>query len=467
MNIEKTFTQDHQVNLKVTIDSDRLETAKQRAARKLAKNTRIPGFRPGKAPYHVIVRTLGDAAILQEAVDLVLDEDYTKIIEEADIKPYSSGTLNNISSMEPLTLEFTVPLEAETTLGDYKSVRFPYELEPVSDENVTQYLEDLRERMASLEPVDRPAQDGDVVFLKLSAERKEPVEGKSLVLIADRSTQITIKSEEETAETEWPFPGFSRRLINVRPGVEDTFDYDYAEDSVLENLRGVSAIFRYKVEDVKIRKLPELNDEFASTLGEFENMEALQAEVRSGLEAQAKSEYDREYQNKIIDAILETAELKYAPAMLEQELNVFIHQLEHRLQDQGLDMPTYLKARQLDDEGLREEMRESAEARLRRSLVLFQVAKEENVQVDENEVQQEAIQTLNTISQNYSQKDARKMINESFIQNMIGNITSDLLVNKTLERLTRIARGEAESAELAAETDGESTADEPTEDTGE
>ena len=148
MNIEKTFTDDHQVNLKVTIDDARLDEAKQRAARKLAKRTSIPGFRPGKAPYHVIARTVGDAAILQEAVDLILDEDYSKIIDEAGINPYSSGALNNIPSMEPLTLEFTVPLEAETTLGDYKSVRFPYDLEPVSDENVTAYLEDLRERMA-------------------------------------------------------------------------------------------------------------------------------------------------------------------------------------------------------------------------------------------------------------------------------------------------------------------------------
>lgn len=464
MNIEKTFTPDHQVILKVTIDDARLEEAKHRAARKAAQKTRIPGFRPGKAPYHVIVRTVGDAAILQEAVDVVLDEDYSKIIEESGIKPYASGTLNNITSMEPLVLEFTIPLEAETKLEDYTSIRFPYELKEVTDEDVQQYLEELRERMSSLEPVDHPAEVGDVVFLHLSAERKEAVEGKSLVLIADRATQVAIKDDDAQTTSEWPFPGFSRKLVGAKPGDESTFEHTYADDSVLENLRGVEAVFRYKVEDVKVRRLPELDDEFAKSLGEYETFDSVREEVRKGLEAQTKTDYDREYQNKIIDTILETAELKYAPAMLDQELDVFVHQLEHRLEDQGLDMPTYLKSRQMDAEGLRDELRPSAEARLRRSLVVFQVAKNDNIQVDEQEVQQEAIQTLNSISQSYPEKEARKMINQNFIQNMIGNITSDMLVSKTLEHLTRLGRGiTAETPAASDETEAPEPADESTE----
>lgn len=462
LNIEKTFTEDHQVNLKVTIEDARLEEAKHRAARKLAQRNRIPGFRPGKAPYHVILRTVGDAAVLQEAMDIILDEDYSKIIEEAEIKPYSSGTLNNISSTEPLTLEFTIPLEAEVKLGEYKGLRFPYELAPTTDEDVTRYLEDLRERMSSLEPVDRPAETGDVVFLKLNAERKEAEEGKSLVLIADRATQITIKEEDADNSSEWPFPGFSRRLVGATPGVEDSFEYTYTEDSVMENLRGVAAIFRYKVEDVKIRQLPELNDEFAKTMGEFESIEALRDEVRKGLESQAKSEYERGYQDKIIDAILETSELKYAPPMIERELDLFIHQLEHRLEDQGLDMPTYLKARQLDEAGLRDELREPAEARLRRSLILFEIARTENVKVSENDIQQEAMQTINTINQTYSPKEARKMINETFVQNMISNITSDMLVTKTLERIIQIGRGEAEEVAAPEASEPDSPAAEAT-----
>lgn len=454
MNIEKTFTDDHQVKLKVIIDKEPLEQAKQRAARKLAQKTRIPGFRPGKAPYNVILRTVGESAILQEAVDLLLDEQYPKIIDEAGIKAYGSGQLDNISSMDPLTLEFTVPLEAEVTLGDYKSIRFPYELQPVTDEQVDQFVEELRDRSATMEPTNEPAKEGDVVFIKLSADRKEVKEGQSLALINDRNTNITIKAESADTSNEWPFPGFSRRLVGAKPGDEATFEYAYPEDSVLESLRGTEAIFRYKVEDVKNRILPELNDEFAKSMGEFETLENMRDEVRKGLEEQAKAEYDKEYDNKILEAIQEKATIKFPPQMLERELEVFIHQLEHRLEDQGLDMKTYLKTRQITEEELRDETRPSAESRLKRSLILFEAAKAEEIQVDDQEVQNQAMQTLSQINQVYSPQEAKKMVSNEFIQNMVGNITSDLLVQNTLKRLEAYARGELE-------TQGEAEAEEP------
>lgn len=445
MNIEKNYTEDHQVKLTVTIDKEPLEEAKHRAARKLAQRTRIPGFRPGKAPYNVVLRTVGESAVLQEAVDMLLDEQYPKIIEQAGIKAYGSGELDSITSMDPLTLEFTIPLEAEVTLGEYKSLRFPYELPSVTDEQVDQFVEELRDRSATMEPTNEPAKDGDVIFLRLSADRKNPKEGQTVAIINDRSTTVTVKPETADKSSEWPFPGFSRRLVGAKPGDEDTFEYAYGEDSVLENLRGTEAIFRYKVEEVKSRSLPELNDEFAKSMGEFENLEEMRVEVRKGLEEQAKTEYEKEFDNQILEAIQEKSTIKFPPQMLERELDVFLHQLEHRLQDQGLDMQTYLKTRQMTQEELRNETRPSAEARLKRSLILFQVAKEENVQVNDQDVQNEAMQTLNQLNQVYTPQEAKKMVTNEFIQNMVSNITSDLLVKNTLQRLEAYAKGEVES----------------------
>lgn len=450
MNIEKKFTDDHQVKLTVILDNQPLEDAKRRAARKLAQRTRIPGFRPGKAPYNVILRTIGESTVLQEAVDILLDEQYPKILEEAGIKAYGSGALDNITSMDPLTFEFTVPLEAEVVLGDYKSLRFPYEVKPVTQENVDQFIEELRDRSATLEPTDQPAQEGNVVFLKLSSDRKEVKEGQTLSLINDRSTNTAIKPESADTTNEWPFPGFSRRLIGAKPGDEVTFEYTYSEDSVLENLRGTEAIFRYKVEDVKSRNVPALDEEFVKSMGEFENLDTMRTEVHKVLEEQAKTEYDKEYDNKILEAILEKATIKYPPQMLERELDMFIHQLEHRLEDQGLDMQTYLKTRQIDADELRNETRSSAEVRLKRSLTLFQVAKDEDIQVDDQEVQAEAMATLNQINQAYSPQEQKKMMTNDFIQNMVGNITSDLLIKNTLTRLEAYAKGELASEETAA-----------------
>jgi trigger factor len=163
LKLETEFLEDHQAKLKVEIEDERLESMKRRAASKLAKKVKIPGFRPGKAPYPVVQRSVGEAAILEEAIELLVDEVYPEAIKQAEINPYGPGRLENLNQMEPLTLEFVVPLDAEVKLGDYKAMRKPYEPEPVTEEQLSEALESLRSRQAVQEPVDRPVIEGDVV----------------------------------------------------------------------------------------------------------------------------------------------------------------------------------------------------------------------------------------------------------------------------------------------------------------
>ncbi len=452
MKIDKEFLTDHQVKLTVTMESEALEEARQRAARKIAQKTRIPGFRPGKAPYQVIVRTVGEGTVLEEALDILVNENYPKIIDEAEIEPYSSGSLEKVESVDPPTFIFVVPLEAEVTLGDFHAIRFAYELKDITDEDVDQTIEDLRDRFASVEAVDRAAQESDQVSVRLSAERKKIEEGKDIALIKDRPSPITINAEDDDVSNEWPFPGFSRKLLGLKIGDELSFDYTYSEDSVLESLRGTDAIFHVKVEEVSLRRLPEVDEKFAKNLGSFESVDELRQEIRNGMIEQSKTEYHREYDDKIMESILAEATIKYPPQMLEQEMNSFMRQLENRLAQQNLDMATYLKTRQMDEAALREELRPTAETRLKRSLVLYEIAQAEKIEVNEQEVQEQSIRTLNEVSKYYSPKDARKLVNNEFIQNIIGSITSDLLVDHTLEHLRKIARGE-DVSKPASETE--------------
>lgn len=442
MKIEKQLTEDHQARLTVELEPQHLEEAKHRAARKIAQKVKIPGFRPGKAPYPVVLRTVGEAAVLDEAMEFLVNEQYPKIIEESGIKPYGPGNLENIKKLDPPTLEFIVPLEAEVTLGDYHQIRFPYELKTVTDEEVEHAIEDLRERMAVLEPVDRPAQENDRVFIHLSAERKEVKEGQSLTLIKDREDQVTINPEDKDTSSEWPYPGFSRNLLGLKAGDEKVIEYTYPEDARLESLKGTSAIFRIKVTDIKLRKLPDLNDDFAQSVGEFETFAALQKAVRENLEKQTKKEYDEEYGNKIVTEILKDVQIKYPAVMLENETNGLLRQLENRLAEQNLDMTAYLKTRRMEEADLRKELTPTAEERMKRSLVLFEVAKAENIQVDQNELQNETVRTLDSINRIYSPKEARKMVTEPFINNMVSSIAADLTITHTLERLQSIAKGE-------------------------
>lgn len=458
MKIETQYLENQQAKLTVQVEPQPFEEAKHRAARRIAQKTKIPGFRPGKAPYNVILRTLGEGAIIEEALEILLDEIYPKVIEEAGIKPYGPGKLENMPSMDPPTFEFIVPLEAEVTLGDYHAIRFPYELPVIPEDNVERVLENFRNSQAVTEAVDRPGQEGDQVYIRLSGERKQVNEGENPSLIKDRPLPVIIDPENAAPADEWPYPGFSRQLLGLSASDEKTVSYQYPQDSQWESLRGVDAEFHILVESVKSRQVPELNDEFAKSIGQYESLGALISEIRASLERQAKEEFDATYNNLIIEEMLKDASIKFPSKMLDNEVEVFIYRLSNRLSQQGLDMDTYLKTRQMDMEALRKEVLPAAEKRLKQSLILFEVAEAEKIQITEEEIESESTKALGEISQTLSPTQMKKTVTGDFIRNMVGNISADMLIRHTYDLLQTIAKGEYQpkpETEQAAPQPGE------------
>jgi trigger factor len=453
LKIETQHLEDHQVKLRVEVEADQLEAAKRRAARQIAKKAKIPGFRPGKAPYHIVERFAGEAALLEDALDLLVKDVYPQALEESKIEPYGPGTLENVPSTEPPVFEFVVPLQAQVTLGDYHSLRVPYELKEITDEDVAKVIESIRDQQAILEPVERPAQDGDQLQIRLSAKYTQVEEGENESLLNDRSAPVILGAVDSDTPDEWPFPGFANQLTGLSAGDEKTILHTFADDSHFEELRGKEAEFNVKVENVKARSLPEINDEFAQAQGEFENLAALQDLIRKNLEDQAKQEYHDEYEEKLFEELLKVAEIKYPPQLIEHEIDGLVHQLEHRIERQGLDMDTYLKSRQMETEALREELKPVAESRARRQLALIEVAKLEKVQVDPQEVQAQTLQTLNTAAQDMSASEIRKVASQDMVSRLAQDITYDLLIHKTTDRLIAIFKGDAEAEEQSeAET---------------
>jgi trigger factor len=456
LKIETQPLEDHQVKLVVEVEPEPFEKAKRRAASRLSRRTKIPGFRPGKAPYQIVQRHIGEEVILEESLDILLKDLYPKIIEEAEIEPHGPGKLENVVSVEPLKLEFVVPLASEVELGDYRSIRFPYEPEETTEQDVEDVLQDLRHRQAIDEPIERPAQEGDHVYIRLSAERVIAEEGQDPALIADRPQSLLIASEDDDMENEWPFSGFSRELIGMSPGDEKSLTHTFPEDSDYEALKGVTAEFKVTMEEVKSRTLPELNDEFAQSVGDYAGLEELRSEIRNSLEQQNKKTYDDDYDDKILNEVVEQSTIKYPPQMLEEEIDEVLHQLEHRLESQNLDLDTYLMTREMDKDDLREEVKPVAEKRLKRSLVLLEISKEEDVDISPDEVQAETERALDILSRTMSEKDLRKLSTEQLIPNLVGNIMVDMRISKTSERLQSIAKGEVEaSEEMAGEEPGE------------
>jgi trigger factor len=425
LKIETENLENHQVKLTVDVDSDQLEIAKRKAAKKLAKRIKVPGFRPGKAPYGVIQRQVGDGALFEEGLEILINDIYPDVIKEAEIEPYGPGNLENIIS---------------------------------AVEN------DFGQRQAVEETAERPAETGDHVYVQLSAKRfEEEAESEPGNLIEERSTSMIIADEEEDTSSEWPFDGFSRELVGMSVGEDKTLIYTFPEDSQFETLRDVTAEFSIEIEDIKARILPDLNDEFAQSLGEYEDLEALEKDIRESLEQRAEETYNAEYDDQILEAILDESTIRYPPQMLDSEINNVIHQLESRLANQGLDMDIYLKTRDLDEQGLREETTPVAEARINRSLILLEIAQKEEIEVSEKELQQETERTLDSITRFMSESDRKQFDSPNAMINLAGNIYAEMRMNRTLEYLRSVAKGEeltdsaeeVEQDELSAEAAGE------------
>lgn len=451
MKISQKTLDDHQIQFSVEVESQTLESARQKAARKIAQRVKIPGFRPGKAPYNVIEKQVGAKAIKDEALDIVLDDMYPRVIEETGIKPYGPGTLEKVhEDKEPQVFEFRVPLSPEVKLGDYKAIRLTFEDKPVTKQDIENVLNNLREQNAVLQPVQRAAQEGDIAYILLSAERQTPKDGKS-ALLPERRYPVVIEKEDVDTKTEWPFPGFSRLLIGLKVGEDKTFPHTFAKDSEYEDLRGEVSTFKLKVEEIKDRELPELNDALAQSLGNYKTVAELRTEVETQLIENYKRQAEDEYENRIVEKIIEGSEIKYPPQMLHHEIHHYIEDMGPDLAARGLDLETYLKSRQITHDQLEEEVSPRVEERLKKSLVIMEVSRQEKIEVPESEVQGLVEEKVKRLQQVLSAEDMRKVLAKDNLQGLVSRTLTEEVIRRTLARLRAIAQGQS-SAEVKENT---------------
>ncbi len=248
MNIEKELQADRQAVLTVTYESGEFEAFKRRGAKNIAKSTKIPGFRPGKAPYQVIVNHYGEAAVLQEAIDILLEDDYPNIIEQAEVEPSGPGNLDSIESYDPPVFKFSVPLEPEVDLANYRDIRKDYQPEPFDENQVDEYITNLRRNSATIIPADHPAEEGNLVYFNLSGEFLNPEEGEDAVITDKTPQQVVIAEDGEESSSEWPYPGFSRALLGVKAGETKEIQFAYPDDAEDEEFQGKTAVFSVDIQ---------------------------------------------------------------------------------------------------------------------------------------------------------------------------------------------------------------------------
>lgn len=409
-----------QVKVEIEVAPERVEQSIDAAYRRLAKRVKIPGFRPGKAPRPVVERHLGGRdALLHEALDKLVPEVYDEVVDEQDIHAIDLPQLS-ITNLEPVTFTATVPIRPEIKLGDYKSIRVEHEPIDLDEDKVNEALERLRASQALLEPVERPVKIGDILRANISAH----IDGEEQFAREDAEFQLV--EDGEVLQ-----PGFKEQLVGMHRGEQKQFALAVPDDHPDESRRGKTYDYSVTIGEVKERKLPELDDDFAKGIGEgYETLEALKERIRTDMRAELERQERAAYEMRVLDQVLEVSELEYPPVMVEREI-------EHQLSEHGGGQAAFqeqLRRAGKTEEELKAELRPAAEDRVKRSLILSQVSEDEAVEVSEEEIDAELERYTADMGENAERM--REMLGSDEGR---ASIARSLRTRKTFDRLVEIA----------------------------
>lgn len=451
MKVSTEHLPDRQAILTIEIEPERVQKFLQQGARKVANRVRIPGFRKGKAPFPVVLAAVGKETLLQEVMPDLLDESYREALAESGVEPIGQASLEDVQ-IEPMVIRLRVPLAPVVKPGSYRSIRIEPEPVTVTDEEVDQVLDDLRDERSPWVDVDRPVQYDDLLTVDVHGST-------AAEMIIDQTDWQIVPAREPEAEL---WPGFDASFLGMRIGETREFDLTYPADAS-SRWAGQTAHFRVTLKRVQERRLPELDDAFAASVGDFASLDALRANIREGLQAEREMEARSRHLDQVLEALVNGAEeVVYPPALVEEEIDAMMRELDRELQRRRMGVDDFLKLNGLTREQYREQMRPRAEQRLKRNLLLGAVAAAENLDVTEEEINAQLERILSDSSPQ-TQTSLRQILNTPAGRQLIAN---DILTEKTLNRLLQIARGEAETspeaeAEAAAPATPEPTAAEP------
>src|SRR3954465_879524 len=369
---------DSRVRVEVEVEPAAVDKALSQAAASLGRDLKIPGFRKGKGPPQVVLQRVGRDAVLDEAVRNALPDWYEEAIGDARLHTVGDpsvdlGDLPDKGS--PLEFSIEVGVRPAATLGDYKDLEVGRREPEVKDEDVDAEIEQLREKSAALENVERPAKKGDFVVIDfLGKVDGEPFEGGEA-----RGYLLELGSNRLVE-------GFEEQLGGAAAGDDRQATAPLPEDSRAEALAGKEATFDVTVKEVKEKQLPELDDEFATEAGGFDSLEELRSDIETRLRESQERMIDTEFREAVVDAAVAEAEIDVPHDLVHAKAHEMWHQTERRLRAQGLDPERYLQLTGKDAHDLIDESEPEAEKALKREAVLAAVVEAENIEVTDEEL---------------------------------------------------------------------------------
>lgn len=425
MKAELVKKEGNKVTLKITVDNNKFEEAVNKAYNKTKGKYNIPGFRKGKAPKVVIETQYGKGVFYNDAIDMLFPEVYPEAIKELNIDPIDRPDLDieEISKDNGLVMVVNVEVKPEFELGAYKGIEISKVDNTVSEEDVEARLNEMVNRNARLTSVeDKALENGDTAVIDFEGFKNgvafEGGKGENYNLVIGSNTFI---------------PGFEDQLVGKKAGEEVEVNVTFPEAYHAENLAGKPVVFNVKVNDVKVKEVPALDDEFAKDTTEFETLAELRADVKAKLEEQAKNAADAEMRNALVEKVSANTEVEIPEAMVQHQIDNMLMELNYQLQYQGLNLEQLLQmtGRGLDE--LREERRADAERLVKSSLVLEAIAEKENVEANDADVDDE----LEKMAAMYNMEVEK--IKSSLRETDIEDIKGQIKIRKTLDLLVENA----------------------------
>ncbi|ASB61909.1 trigger factor [Bacillus sp. A053] len=368
--------------LTVEVDAETFKTALDDAFKKVVKQVSIPGFRKGKIPRGLFEQRFGVEALYQDALDILLPVEYPKAVEEAGIEPVDRPEIDveKIEKGESLIFTAKVTVKPEVKLGDYKGLGVEKDDTTVTDEDVQNELKALQERQAELVVKEEGAvEEGNTVVLDFEGF----VDGEAFEGGKAENYSLEVGSGSF-------IPGFEDQLVGLEAGAEKDVEVTFPEEYHAEDLAGKPAVFKVKIHEIKAKELPELDDEFAKDIDEeVETLAELTEKTKKRLEEAKENEADAKLREELVLKASENAEIDVPQAMVDTELDRMLKEFEQRLQMQGMNLELYTQFSGQDEAALKEQMKEDAEKRVKSNLTLEAIAKAENLEVSDEEVDAE------------------------------------------------------------------------------
>lgn len=420
MNTKVERIENNVVKIEVTVPAENFKEALKKSYEKNVSRFSVPGFRKGKAPMAIIEKFYGEGVFYEDAINFIVEETYPKAVEENDIHPVDYPELDIVQIGKDVDFIYTarVTVKPEVKLGQYKGLEATKISYLVTDEDVEAEINMLKEKNARIiNKENGTIEKGDIAVIDFEGFiDNTPFEGgkaENYELVIGSGTFI---------------PGFEDQLVGAKVGETVDVNVTFPEDYHAENLKGKPALFKVTIKDIKVKEYPVVDDEFAKDVSEFETLEELKVDIRKKIQEENDKRAKMELEDQLIGKVVSASEVEIPEAMINQEIDYMVKDMDYRLRYQGLNIDQYIEMMGITMETLRNDLKEVATNRVKTSLVLEAIAKAENITATEEEIESRAEE----LAKRYGVKDIERM-KKSILDSQRALIAEEIVNNKVID----------------------------------